>query len=192
VIDDTALVSSFCSTLIVVSFFSDCFPLVGSTVGCIPCGHVVQYEERSTCVVENNRQYEEYHESYRKVDGGNNIDKLKGRDENGFGLLNTHGLPRLGKNQGSFKGLKEGKNNVEENAQEIARKSNLNRLAPSISFNNRPSKKLSTILRLSFKRKSCDVEETPELGKCLNYFKGLFGLTYFNVSTDTSTCETIR
>lgn len=151
------------------SVHGDCFPLVGSTVGCIPCGHVVQYEERSTCVVENNRQYEEYHESYRKVDGGNNIDKLKGRDENGFGLINTHGLPRLGKNQGSFKGLKEGKNNVEENAQEIARKSNLNRLAPSVSFNNRPSKKLSTIFRLSFKRKSCDVEETPELGQSKRY-----------------------
>jgi hypothetical protein len=138
------------------------------------CGQVLQYEGRSTCVVENNCQYEEYHESYVKVDGGNNnTDKLKGRDENGFGLINAqhgYGLSLLGKNQGSFKGLKESKNNAEDNTQENTKKSNMNRLAPSVSFNNRPSKKLSTIFKLSFKRKSCDVEEAPELSKCLNYF----------------------
>ncbi|XP_004491854.1 uncharacterized protein [Cicer arietinum] len=142
--------------------YADGFPL-GST----SCGQVLQYEERSTCVVENNCQYEEYHESYVKVNGGN-ADKIKGKDENGFGLINSHGcgLSRLGKNQGSFKGLKDGKISLEENTQENTRKSSsLHRLVPTVSFNNRPSKKLSTIFRLSFKRKSCDAEESTELGQ---------------------------
>ncbi|KAK2413050.1 hypothetical protein QL285_035800 [Trifolium repens] len=152
------------------SVHEDGFP---STGGSMSCGQVLQYEGRSTCVVENNCQYEEYHESYVKVDGGNNnTDKLKGRDENGFGLINAqngYGLSLLGKNQGSFKGLKESKNNAEENTQENTKKSNMNRLAPSVSFNNRPSKKLSTIFKLSFKRKSCDVEEAPELSQSTRY-----------------------
>lgn len=127
--------------------------------------------------MENNCQYEEYHESYVKVNGGN-ADKIKGKDENGFGLINSHGcgLSRLGKNQGSFKGLKDGKISLEENTQENTRKSSsLHRLVPTVSFNNRPSKKLSTIFRLSFKRKSCDAEESTELGMCLLNYNFKFG-----------------
>ncbi|KAK7340587.1 hypothetical protein VNO77_21294 [Canavalia gladiata] len=141
------------------SVHGDGFPLV-STVGNIPCGQVLQYE-RSTRFMDNKCQYEEYHESYLKVDG-NNQDKLKGRDENGFGLISTPacGMSRLGKSQGSFKSIKEYKHGMEEKTLESARKSSLHRLAPSVSFNdktsNRPSKKLSTIFRLSFKRKSCE------------------------------------
>lgn len=75
-------------------------------------------------------------------------------------------ISRLGKNQESFKGVKEVK--IEENGQENAKRLSLHRLAPTASFNNRPGKKLSTIFKLSFKRKSCDAEEVPELGKGLN------------------------
>ncbi|CAI8591859.1 unnamed protein product [Vicia faba] len=147
------------------SVYGDGFASVGGSVASIPCSQVLQYEERSRCVRENNCQYEEYHESYVKVDGGNNADKLKGRDENGFGVMNTRscGLSRLGKNQESFKSLKEVK--IEENGQENAKRLSLHRLAPAASFNSRPGKKLSTIFKLSFKRKSCDAEEAPELGQ---------------------------
>ncbi|TKY65143.1 hypothetical protein E2542_SST07999 [Spatholobus suberectus] len=134
-------------------FYADGFPIVGSTVGNIPCGQVLQYG-RSTCFTDNRCQYEEYHESYLKVDGGNQ-DSLKGRDESGFGHASTQGcgMSRLGKTQGSFKGF--------------------NRLAPSISFNdktlNRPSKRLSQIFRLSFKRRSSDVEDANELSQSKRY-----------------------
>ncbi|KAI5432140.1 hypothetical protein KIW84_036040 [Lathyrus oleraceus] len=148
----------------------DGFASVGGSVGSIPCSQVLQYEERSTRVRENNHQYEEYHESYVKVDGGNNADKLKGRDENGFGVMNTRGcgLSRLGKNQESFKSLKEVK--TEDNSQENTKRLSMHRLPPTGSCNNRPGKKLSTIFKRSFKRKSCDAEESPEHGpskRCL-------------------------
>lgn len=107
--------------------------------------------------MDNNCQYEEFHGSYLKVDGGNPPDRLKG-------------ISRLAKAQGSFKGIKECKNSVEEKTQENPRKSGFQWLTPSVSFNdkilNLPSKKLPTIFRLSFKRRSCDVEEATELGKC--------------------------
>ncbi|XP_027352662.1 uncharacterized protein LOC113863318 isoform X2 [Abrus precatorius] len=149
------------------SVHGDGFPLVGSTVGNIACSQVLQYE-RSTRFMDNKCQYEEYNESYLKVDGGNQDRLIKGRDESSFGLISTqgYGMPRLGKSQGSFKSIKEYKHGLEEKTQENARKSGLHRLAPSVSFNdktlNRPSKRLSTIFRLSFKRKSCDVEEANE------------------------------
>ncbi|QHO09208.1 uncharacterized protein DS421_14g479290 [Arachis hypogaea] len=49
------------------SVYGDGFPLV---VGNIPCGQVVQFE-RSSCFMDNKSQYEEYHESFLKVDGVN-------------------------------------------------------------------------------------------------------------------------
>ncbi|XP_020219120.1 uncharacterized protein LOC109802249 [Cajanus cajan] len=154
-------------------FYADGFPIVTSTVGNIPCGQLVQYG-RSTCFTDKGCQYEEYHERYLKVDGGNQ-ESLKGRDESGFGLVGTQGcgLSRLGKSQGSFKGIKEYKHGLEEKTQENARRSSLQRLAPSISFNdktpNRPSKRLSQIFKLSFKRRSSDVEDAHELGQSKRY-----------------------
>ncbi|RDX74676.1 hypothetical protein CR513_45538, partial [Mucuna pruriens] len=155
------------------SVHGDGFP-IGSTVGNMACSQVLQYG-RSKCFTDNRRQFEEYHESYLKVDGGNQ-DKIKGRDENGFGhVVNTQGCgkSRLGKSHGSFKGIKEYKHDLEEKTQENARKSGLHRLTPSISFNdktlNRPSKRLSQIFKLSFKRKSCDVEDANELSQSKRY-----------------------
>ncbi|KAL2329925.1 hypothetical protein Fmac_017506 [Flemingia macrophylla] len=153
-------------------FYADGFPIVTSTVGNIPYGQLVQYG-RSTCFTDKDGQYEEYHERYLKVDGGNQ-DSLKGRDESGFSLVGTQGceISRLGKSQGSFKGIKE-YNGLEEKTQEPARKSSLQRLAPSISFNdktpNRPSKRLSQMFKLSFKRRSSDVEDAHELGQSTKY-----------------------
>ncbi|XP_061365996.1 uncharacterized protein LOC133309257 [Gastrolobium bilobum] len=141
--------------------------------GNISCGQVLQYE-RSTCFVDNKCQYEEYRESYVKVDGGN-ADMLMGKDESGFGLVSSQGcgISRLSKTQGSFKGIKEYKHSLEEKTQKNTRKSGFQFFTPSASFNdktlNRPSKKLSTILRLSFKRRSCDVEEPTELSQSKKY-----------------------
>lgn len=116
--------------------------------------------------MDNKCQYEEYHESYIKVDGGN-TDKLKGIS------TPSCGVSRLLKTQESFKAIREAKNGVlEDKTQDnTTRKSSLHRLATSVSFNdkilNRQSKKLSTIFRLSFKRRSsCDVDESYEHGKC--------------------------
>ncbi|KAK7394458.1 hypothetical protein VNO78_14986 [Psophocarpus tetragonolobus] len=154
--------------------YTDGFPIVGSTVGNIPCGGQVLQYGRATCFTDNRGQYEEYHESYLKVDGGNQ-DTLKGRDENGFGFVSTQGcgMPRLGKSQGSLKGIKEYKHGLEDKTQETARKSGLNWLTPSLSFNdktsNRPSKRLSQIFRLSFKRRSCDIEDANELSQSKRY-----------------------
>lgn len=146
---------------------ADGFPIVGSTVGTIPCGQVVQYG-RSTCFMDNRCQYEEYHESYVKVDGANQ-DSLNGRDESGKGLVSAQGCgkSRLGKSQGSFKGLEE---KTQDN---LRRSSSLHRLTPSISFSdktqNRPSKRLSQIFKLSFKRRSCDIEDANEFSQSKKY-----------------------
>ncbi|KAK7374544.1 hypothetical protein VNO80_07974 [Phaseolus coccineus] len=153
--------------------YADGFPLVTGTVGNIPCGQVLQYG-RSSCFSDTKCQYEEYHKGYLKVDGGNQ-ENLKGRDESGFGLVSTPGcgMSRLSKTQGSFKGIKEYKHGLEEKTPESARKSGLHRLAPSVSFNektlNRQSKRLSQIFKLSFKRRSCDVEDANELSRSKRY-----------------------
>lgn len=150
----------------VADFYADGFPIVSGTVGNIPCGQVLKYG-RSSRFADSRCQYEEYHESYLKVDGSNQ-DKLKGRDESGFGLVSTpgRGMSRLSKTQGSFKGIKEYKHGLEEKTPESARKSGLLRMAPSYSFNdktlNRQSKRLSHIFKLSFKRRSCDVDDANE------------------------------
>ncbi|KAK7266467.1 hypothetical protein RIF29_19111 [Crotalaria pallida] len=139
------------------SIHGDAFPLVSSTTG-----QVVQYE-RSSCILDNNCQYEEYHQSYLKVDGGMS-DRFKIKD----GSAQSLGKSRLGMSHGSFKSINE----------ENTLKSGLTRLLPSVSFNdkivNTPRKSLqrkqSSLFRLSFKRRSsCDVEEAPELCQSKRY-----------------------
>lgn len=168
-----------------ISVHGDGFPSVGNTIGNISGGQVLQYES-SSCFVDGKCKYEEYHESYLKIDG-NKTEKILSKDEykesNGFALINTKGyeLSRLGKADdvcskrkkildhsfGSFKGLKEDKCDSEENTL----KSGLPRLVPSVSFNDKilnstmgpqSQRKKSAVLRLSFKRRSCDGEETTE------------------------------
>ncbi|KAK7295414.1 hypothetical protein RJT34_18321 [Clitoria ternatea] len=139
---------------------------------CFPSGQLLQYE-RSKRFMDNKCQYEEYRESYVKIDG--NQDRIKGRDENGFGIIGnqSYGKSRLGQTQGSFRGIKEYKHDLEEKTQENPWKPGLHQLAPLVSFNDktlhRPSKRLSTIFKLSFKRKSSDVEETNDLSQSRRY-----------------------
>lgn len=120
---------------------------------------MVQYE-RSSCFLENKCKYEEYHESYLKIDGGDETSSKK--------------RSMLDPSYGSFKGLKEDWRSSVENNPETTFKSALPRMVPSISFNEKilnsqapqVHKKQSAVFRLSFKRRSCDGEETIEKCKC--------------------------
>lgn len=68
----------------------------------------------------------------------------------------------------SFNGVKDDKNDREEKGPEKLLKSVLPRLVPSMSFNDKtssgpqPHRKKSSVIRLSFKRKSLDGEEINE------------------------------
>ncbi|KAI4346631.1 hypothetical protein L6164_007512 [Bauhinia variegata] len=125
------------------SIHGDGFQLVGNTVGNISSGQVVQSEEYcGSCV---------------KVDG----------------------ISRLAKSHGSFKGIKECQHDMGEKTQENTLKSGMRRLVASVSFNdqilNMPSKglqslkKQSAIFRLSFKRRSCEGQESHEHSESKRY-----------------------
>ncbi|XP_022750680.1 uncharacterized protein LOC111299636 isoform X2 [Durio zibethinus] len=165
-----------------ISVHGDGFPSVGNAIGNISSGQVLQYES-SSCFVDGKCKYEEYHESYLKIDGGKmSKDELK--ESNRFSLINSQGheLSRFGKaddicsrrkklldhSHGSFKGLKEDKRNSEEKTL----RSGLSRMVPSVSFNDKiltstmapqSQRKKLAVFRLSFKRRSsCDGEDKHE------------------------------
>ncbi|WCJ25665.1 hypothetical protein M5689_007534 [Euphorbia peplus] len=129
-----------------------------SSVGNIPNGQVVQYES-SSCFVDDSGKYEEYHESYVKIDGHKN----EGKESKGFGKAGENLRKKLFDNCGSFKCSKEDRRDSPDNAL----KPGLPRLASSLSFNDKNQnasnqKKKLAVLRLSFKRRSCDGEEIVE------------------------------
>ncbi|KAG7548531.1 Protein ENHANCED DISEASE RESISTANCE 2 C-terminal [Arabidopsis suecica] len=142
--------------------------LEGGVMGNISNGQVVQFEA-SSCIVDGNGNYEEYHESYLKIDGGNKIEKFMSnglyKDTNSLSVItgNNKNKP-LDHTYRSFKGLKE----IDPNPQEKTLKSNLSRLMPTVSFNdktlNSPTfqKRKSVVYQVSFKRRSCDGEEVTE------------------------------
>uniref|UniRef100_A0A5B7B0P1 Protein ENHANCED DISEASE RESISTANCE 2 C-terminal domain-containing protein n=1 Tax=Davidia involucrata TaxID=16924 RepID=A0A5B7B0P1_DAVIN len=160
------------------SVHGDCFPNISN-------GQVLQYET-SSCFVDNKCKYKEYHESYLKIDGGKGKDGCK--ESNGFALLSTQGyeLSCVGKSEefcskrkkkldssyGSINCAIENKCDSVEKTQENILKSGLPRLVPSVSFNDKiinatspglqSQRKKSAVIRLSFKRKSVDREETNE------------------------------
>ncbi|XP_042500236.1 uncharacterized protein LOC122078348 [Macadamia integrifolia] len=170
-----------------ISVHGDCFPSVGNVVGNISNSQVLQYESAS-CYVDTGCKYEGFYESYLKIDGGKAVNKEEYNEADGFPVASAQGyeLSYLGKANevcmkrkkvlddpyGSFNGLKEDKQDSEEKSQENNLKSCLPRLVPTFSFNdkNQPpaspvaqsQKKKSTVIRLSFKRKSCDGDEMIE------------------------------
>lgn len=159
----------FCSVL------GDRFSSVGSTIGNISSGQVLQYES-SSCYADGSYKYEEYHESYMKIDGSK-TGKDEYKESKGFAVISAQGYDLshfskadeirrkklLNNSYGSFKGLKEDRRDSQENNL----KSGRSRLVPSVSFNDKilsasaPKGKLS-VFRLSFKRKSGDGEEASE------------------------------
>lgn len=157
------------------SVLGDRFSSVGSTIGNISSGQVLQYES-SSCYADGSYKYEEYHESYMKIDGSK-TGKDEYKESKGFAVISAQGYDLshfskadeirrkklLNNSYGSFKGLKEDRRDSQENNL----KSGRSRLVPSVSFNDKilsasaPKGKLS-VFRLSFKRKSGDGEEASE------------------------------
>ncbi|XP_022983736.1 uncharacterized protein LOC111482265 isoform X1 [Cucurbita maxima] len=150
------------------------FPTVPTT------GQVVQYE-RSACFVDNKCKYEEFCESYLKIDGGGKPTKFIGKENfeesstyaivsaPGCGLSCLAKAEACGKKKtlldhshGSFKGLKVDRPSHEDN------NSSLRKLVSAASFNEKilnsqpPQKMQSAVFRLSFRRRSCDVGEPNE------------------------------
>ncbi|XP_043687096.1 uncharacterized protein LOC122638277 [Telopea speciosissima] len=170
-----------------ISVHGDYFPSVGNAVGNISNTQVLQYGSAS-CYVDTGSKYEGFYESYLKIDGGKTVNKEEYNEADGFKVESAQGyeLSYLGKANevctkrqkvlddpyGSFNGLKEDRQDSEEKSQESTLKSCLPRLVPAVGFNDKnqlpasPSaqsqKKKSTVIRVSFKRKSCDGDEMTE------------------------------
>ncbi|GLU11015.1 hypothetical protein SLE2022_277880 [Rubroshorea leprosula] len=155
------------------SVYGDCFPSMGNAIPNISSGQVVQYES-SSCFVDGEGKYEEYHESVLKIDGVK-AEKLLRKDVQGFELSHwgkaddicSKRKKLLEHSYGSFKGLTE----YGCNSEEKTLKSRLARLVPSVSFNDKilastmgaqSQRKKTAVFRLSFKRRSCDRETTQE------------------------------
>lgn len=151
--------------LVIFSFHfstTDCFPIVGNTIGNIAGGQMVQYKS-SACIMDNDGQVEEYHESYVEIDRGK-ADKYLGKTDSKRKRV-------LDPSYGSFKGLIDERRDSEENNL----KPSLARVVPTVSFNDKtlsstisdtqPQRRKSAVFRLSFKRRSCEGEETTELCK---------------------------
>lgn len=167
---------------------------MGSTIGNISSGQVLQYES-SSCYADGSYKYEEYHESYMKIDGSK-TGKDEYKESKGFAVISAQGYDLshfskadeirrkklLNNSYGSFKGLKEDRRDSQENNL----KSGRSRLVPSVSFNDKilsasaPKGKLS-VFRLSFKRKSGDGEEASERCKYSSFVAQL----KFNFSLST-------
>ncbi|XP_012441413.1 uncharacterized protein LOC105766481 [Gossypium raimondii] len=153
-----------------ISVFGDGFPTMGTAIGNISSAQVLQYGA-SSCFVEGKCKYEQYHESYLKIDGGR-LSKEETRESNArFSTMSSHGheLSRFGKeaddwkkkklldcSHGSFKSVKD------------ERRSGFCKMLPSINFNEKilatnmasqSQRRKSAVYRLSVKRTSCDAEE---------------------------------
>ncbi|XP_010029362.2 uncharacterized protein LOC104419407 [Eucalyptus grandis] len=171
-----------------ISVHGDGFPLAVNAMGNISGGQVLQYET-SSCFVDSGNAYEEFRGSYLKIDGGKSevlTDKDEHKESNTLTSAQGSELACVGKAEesynrmrktmehchGSFKGLKENRRDSEEKCQPKILKSGLSRLVPSVSFNDKivsthnvglqAQRKKSAVFRLSFKRRSCDGEETTE------------------------------
>ncbi|XP_006664887.2 uncharacterized protein LOC102708955 [Oryza brachyantha] len=108
-------------------------------------------------------------EQYLKRNDGNDPD----RRSQSMAMCSSRCLP----SSFSFKGLKE-KNDVDEKSKECTTPSRIRKLLHSFSFNDKmqqltggsPAKKKSTVIRLSYKRTSCDdYDDDSELSESKKY-----------------------
>ncbi|PIN01895.1 hypothetical protein CDL12_25594 [Handroanthus impetiginosus] len=138
-------------------------------------GQVLQYEA-SSLLADSKCNFKEYHEKYLKIDDGK-TELFLGKD--GVKESATKKKKSLDRALVSFNGLKDGRNDHDEKAPESLLKSMLPRLVPSVSFNDKintalsagpqSQRKKSAVIRLSFKRKSVDGEETNETCSSTKY-----------------------
>lgn len=173
------------------SVHGDFLPLVGNAIGNGSSGQVLQYET-SSCIVDNGGKYEEYHERILKADGGISekfLSKDEYKEASGFSVISAQGyeLSCLGKTDEvstkkkkmldhsyeSFNSsLKEARRDSVDRTLDNTLMPGLPLLVPNVSFNdkifNQPcvspqsQRRTSTVIRFSFKRKSCDGEEKTE------------------------------
>lgn len=149
---------------------------------------MVQYERSSAHFVDNRCQYEEY-QSYVKKDGDKS-GKSCGKDScmESSRLSCSRKVDEIGSKRkkildhkhGSFKGFIEDRRKSDEKMREGNLKCGLPRMLSSVSFNDKilnastmasqSQRKSASVFRLSFKRRSCDKEETLEQGKYFNIF----------------------
>lgn len=165
----------------------DGFPLPSNAIGNITSGQVLQYET-SSCFLDSHCTYEEFHGSFLKIEGGKAEKNEKDKSKDSKVALSNQGCQfsfagkagdiicktrkSLDHRHGSFKSLKEDKCDSIEKTQGNILKSGLRHLVPTVSFNDKISnaqnmgvqaqKKKSMVFRLSFKRRSCDGDETME------------------------------
>ncbi|KAK6928159.1 Protein ENHANCED DISEASE RESISTANCE 2, C-terminal [Dillenia turbinata] len=170
------------------SVHGDGFPSVANAIGNISNGQVLQYGA-SSCYEDGSCKYEGYYETYVKIDGGKTEKFLSREEADHFSLLSTQGyeLSCVGNSEdvclkrkkmldqcyGSFKGLKDGLE-TEAKIQDM-KKSNLPRLVPAVSFNEKtlnasnpgshPLSKTAAVIRLSFKRLSCEGQGNTEFSE---------------------------
>ncbi|XP_049396537.1 uncharacterized protein LOC125860582 [Solanum stenotomum] len=159
------------------SVYGDLFPRTGQ---------VLQYET-SSCFMDNNLKYKEYHERYLKMDGSR-LDKFLLKygvnSPKGLALIGGQGYEALslGKHEvlgaqrkryldrayGSFNSVKEDKLGMLEKTQENVLKTVLPKLVTSLSFNEQiisasksgqVSEVKQSTIRLSLKRTSMDAKE---------------------------------
>ncbi|KAK9116618.1 hypothetical protein Sjap_015565 [Stephania japonica] len=156
---------------------NDCFPSIGNVIGNGSSTQMLQCENASL-FLDTRCQYGEYYEStpksfalerYLKIDSGN-VDTFC-KEEYKTSIVKTK--ITLQDSLGSFNCRKD--NRTQEKIQDNNLKSLLPHLLPTVSFNDKnlaPTSPVLTtqmttaaVLRLSFKRKSCDGEETAEICK---------------------------
>ncbi|XP_073310904.1 uncharacterized protein [Primulina huaijiensis] len=164
----------------------------------IPNVPVIQYET-SSCFLDSKCNFKEYHDKYLKVDkcitekllSNDGVKDLKGltfvntqgKELSGFVKSEESGTKKkknLDRAFVSFNGLKDDKKFCDEKTPQDLLKSVFPRLLPSVSFNDKINlasssgpqsqrKKSTTVIRLSFKRKSVDGEEKNEFRVATKY-----------------------
>ncbi|KAK9119070.1 hypothetical protein Scep_017163 [Stephania cephalantha] len=160
-----------------LSIHGDCFPSIGNFIGNASSSQMLQCENASL-FLDTRCQYGEYYEStpktlalerYLKIDGGKAETFCK--EEYKTSIVTTK--IALQDSFGSFNCQKDDR--PQEKIQDNNLKSLLPRLVPTVSFTDKNLAPISpvlttqmttaAVLRLSFKRKSCDGEETAEICK---------------------------
>ncbi|XP_022144447.1 uncharacterized protein LOC111014130 isoform X2 [Momordica charantia] len=158
---------------------TDGFSIVGNAMENLQSGQVLQFERSAACFMENRCKYEEFCESYMKIDGGK-AKKMIGKENNiedssTYAIVSApgYGLSCLAKAEakkklldhsyGSFKGLKVDAHEDNSSFRKLVSAASFNEKILNSSHPSHPPHKMqSAVYRLSFRRRSCDGGEPNE------------------------------